>query len=270
MGASDSKLVFKQGIFRLSEQKAIPADDPYWSNVSVVVGFCNLTVAYEGSNTPPIQFWELPETSDDVFSLFSATDIRRSRDNALANLETLLLVTSSRLFTLRHHPVFPDPELAPARHALNCIRILNRLLPFLYEGSSLESWEEEFFWITRRRRRRTKSRHDSETGVLFDEQTEGEDIARELPEFEDAKPLAEELIDVLLDLLFFSDFSVPKPSNGKGKVCYSIWQTGVGCNTPIASTREFESNRTEILRLLLTLSSKAMYMASGSCNILLL
>lgn len=34
MGASESKLVFKQGIFRLSEEKEIPADDPYWTRVS--------------------------------------------------------------------------------------------------------------------------------------------------------------------------------------------------------------------------------------------
>ena len=34
MGASDSKLVFKQGIFKLSEQKDIPADDEYWTGVS--------------------------------------------------------------------------------------------------------------------------------------------------------------------------------------------------------------------------------------------
>jgi hypothetical protein len=33
MGASDSKLVFKKGIFRLSEDKVIPADDPYWASV---------------------------------------------------------------------------------------------------------------------------------------------------------------------------------------------------------------------------------------------
>jgi hypothetical protein len=33
MGASESKLVFKQGIFRLSEEKEIPADDPYWTKV---------------------------------------------------------------------------------------------------------------------------------------------------------------------------------------------------------------------------------------------
>ena len=34
MGASDSKLVFKKGIFRLSEERHIPADDPYWTSVS--------------------------------------------------------------------------------------------------------------------------------------------------------------------------------------------------------------------------------------------
>lgn len=33
MGASDSKLVFKQGIFKLSEDKAIAADDEYWTGV---------------------------------------------------------------------------------------------------------------------------------------------------------------------------------------------------------------------------------------------
>jgi High-temperature-induced dauer-formation protein len=34
MGASESKLVFKQGIFRLSEDQAIPPGDPYWTGVS--------------------------------------------------------------------------------------------------------------------------------------------------------------------------------------------------------------------------------------------
>jgi hypothetical protein len=34
MGNTDSKLVFKQGIFKLSEVGTIPADDPYWKGVS--------------------------------------------------------------------------------------------------------------------------------------------------------------------------------------------------------------------------------------------
>lgn len=74
------------------------------------------------------------------------------------------------------------------------------------------------------------------------------------------KPLAEELIDTLVDMLFYSEFTLQKSLPGKSKVSYAIWQSGVGCLTPVPSTREYENNRTEILRLLLVLSSKAMYM----------
>ncbi|KAF2200911.1 high-temperature-induced dauer-formation protein [Delitschia confertaspora ATCC 74209] len=240
MGASDSKLTFKQGIFRLSEPREIPAEDPYWAG-----------------------FWELPESAEDIFSLFSPADIRRTRDNNLSNLETLILAVTSRLCILRHHPSFPDPELAPEKDALNCIRVLTRLLPFIYESDRLEDWEDKFFWGARRKR--TRRDKIARTEVIFDEGDPEETPTEAEPEFEKAKPLAEELIDTLTDLLFFSDFTLPKASAGKNKVTYAIWQSGVGCNTPIASSKEFESNRTEILRLLLTLASKSMY---TSANIL--
>ncbi|KAI2608394.1 high-temperature-induced dauer-formation protein-domain-containing protein [Hypoxylon fragiforme] len=231
MGASDSKLVFKKGIFRLSEERHIPADDPYWTS-----------------------FWELPESTEDIFSLFAPADIRRTRDRAIENLETLVLAVTSRLFILRHHPSFPDPEFAPERDALNCIRILTRVLPYLYEVDHLQGWESKFFWGTRRKRTR---RSTIANEILFDEGQE--DVKPPTDEFEDAKPLAEELIDTLVDLLFFSDLTVPKQPHGKPKVTYAIWQSGVGCNTAVPTTKEYENNRCEILRLLLTLASQSMY-----------
>jgi hypothetical protein len=75
--------------------------------------------------------------------------------------------------------------------------------------------------------------------------------------------LAEELIDTLIDMLFFADFTLPRPQNTKNKVTYAIWQSGVGCNTSVGTTKEFESNRTEILRLLLTLTSQSMYLSAN-------
>ncbi|KAJ4306572.1 hypothetical protein N0V88_001376 [Collariella sp. IMI 366227] len=224
MGASDSKLVFKKGIFRLSEDRHIPSRDAYWAS-----------------------FWELPESSEDIFSLFAPADVRRTRDNAPENLESLINAVTDRLFVLRHHPSFPDPELAPDREALNCIRVLTRVLPFIYEKESLQQWDDELFWLPRRKPTR-KAVIANEAKTLVDE-------------FEDAKPLAEELIDTLLDLLFFSDLTVPKCPQGKPKVSYAIWQSGVGCNTTIPTTREHESNRCEILRLLLTLASRCMYLS---------
>lgn len=204
-----------------------------------------------------MQFWELPETAEDVFTLFSPTDIRRTRDNNLDNLETLILAVTSRLCILRNHPSFPDPEVASEKDALNCIRVLTRVLPFIHEADNLDSWEEKFFWGARRKR--SKRNKASKGEVLFDG-TDAETPTADGPEYVGAKPLAEELIDTLADLLFFSEFTLPRAQPGKPKVAYSIWQTGVGCHTPIQSTKEYENNRTEILRLLLVMSSKAMYM----------
>lgn len=203
-----------------------------------------------------LQFWQLPESAEDIFSLFTPADIRRTRDHAIENLETLIRAVTDRLFLLRHHPSFPDPELAPAREVLNCIRVLTRLLPFIYEKDSLQQWEDRLFWAPRRRPTR-KAIIASE--VLFDgaQDTQGKDPRED---YEDAKPLAEELIDTLLDLLFFSDLTVPKAPHGKPKVTYAIWQSGVGCNTSIPTTREHENSRCEILRLMLTLASQSMYL----------
>ncbi|KAL4805958.1 high-temperature-induced dauer-formation protein-domain-containing protein [Aspergillus unguis] len=240
MGASESKLVFKQGIFRLSEEKEIPADDPYWT-----------------------RFWELPESTEDVFSLFTPADIRRTRDNALGNFETLLLSITSRLTSLKNHPSFPDPDIAPDRDALNCIRILTRLLPYVYEAEHLEEWEEKFFWT--RRKKKTREAQLA-TDVLFDEAQTDENRDQASPranDYEDVKPLAEELIDTLMELLFYTDFTIPKLPSAKSKVSYSIWQSGVGCNTSMCSTRELEGNRCEVLRLLLTITGKAMYTSSS-------
>lgn len=96
--------------------------------------------------------------------------------------------------------------------------------------------------------------------VIFDDQNLDDEVPQGAgDEFEEAKPLAEELIDTLIDLLFFADFTLPKSPTSKSKVTYAIWQSGVGCNTAIGTSKEFESNRCEILRLLLTLTSKVSY-----------
>jgi hypothetical protein len=205
------------------------------------------------------QFWELPESTEDVFTLFSPADIRRSRDTALENLETLVNVTCAQLFLLRHHPSFPDLEIAPEQDALNCIRVLTRILPYVYEADHLHQWEDKLFWAPRKRLTRTAS---LSADVLFDGSQE--DPVKPRPttqDYEDAKPLGEELIDTLIDLLFFSDFTLPH--TGKTKVTYAIWQSGVGCNTAVGTSKEYESNRSEILRLLLTMTSKSMYTSAN-------
>lgn len=184
------------------------------------------------------QFWELPESTEDTFSLFSPSDIRRTRDTALENLETLILAITSRLFILRHHPSFPDQDLAPERDALNCIRILTRVLPYVYETDHLQEWEDRFFWGARRKRTRKSSLAGE---VLFDEALDHEDetTAKSADgEFEELKPLAEELIDTLIDLV----------SGGLWTSIQSLWQKLTGDGSFSLPTLLFQGHRTARIR----------------------
>jgi hypothetical protein len=167
-------------------------------------------------------------------------------------------------------------EFAPDIHALNCIRVLTRILPYIYELEQLHDWENKFFWGVRRKRTRYATpqffvdqklilcrKAALARDVLFDEsQEELAKLEAAGEEFEEVKPLAEELIDTLIDLLFFADFTLPRQANSKSKVSYAIWQSGVGCNTSVGTSKEFDNNRIEILRLLLTLTSRSMYMSA--------
>ena len=177
----------------------------------------------------------------------------------MSNIETLILALTTRLSALRNHRLFPNVEAAPGNHVLNCIRVLTRILPFLYEADHLEAWENKFFWT--KRRRRVENGREGKAEVLFDEaQEEDQPDPIERERHEDVRPLGEELVDTLIDLLFYAGFTLPLSERAKGKVTYAIWQKGVGCTTPMSSSKEMENNRTEILRLLLTLLSKSLYM----------
>ncbi|KAG8529681.1 uncharacterized protein KY384_005162 [Bacidia gigantensis] len=231
MGNTDSKQALKQGIFRLSSSDPIAANDPYWRG-----------------------FYDFPVSADDIFSLFTITDIRRARDASLKNVETLLLSLTTRLFLLKQHRNFPNSDVAPEKHALNCIRVLTRILPFIYEDEKLEVWEDAIFWEKRRRRKT-----DSQSEVLFQDPTQEKNEETEVEDYEDIRPLGEELIDTLIDLLFFVGFTVPTTDRSRNKVTYAIWQPGIGCTTAMNASKEMESNRTEVMRLLLTLTSKSLY-----------
>lgn len=146
--------------------------------------------------------------------------------------------------------------------------MLTRVLPFLFEAENLESWREKIFWEKRRRPTRQKIRAKAE--VLFDEGRQEDAPGTDTEEqFETVQALGEELVDTLVDLLFYTNFTLPPDERTKNKVTYSIWQKGVGCNSPIGSSAQLESNRCEVIRLLLTMSSEALYM-SPRANMLFL
>lgn len=74
----------------------------------------------------------------------------------------------------------------------------------------------------------------------------------------------EELTDsslVTLQSLFLAGFTLlpTLKSTDQNLVNYVIWETGIGCSTPIGSLRDNEAHRAEVLRLLLVLLSQSIY-----------
>lgn len=120
--------------------------------------------------------------------------------------------------------------------ALNCVRLLTRIIPYIHEDNE---WRD-FFWSS-------------------------------LPsasEHEPTIPLAQSLINAICDLLFCPDFSVTATRrSGPDKAeelanidsCEYIWEAGVGFAHSPPKNSQLEQRRTELLKLLLSCFSETMY-----------
>ncbi|CEG81964.1 hypothetical protein RMATCC62417_16099 [Rhizopus microsporus] len=136
---------------------------------------------------------------------------------------------------------FPS-EQNSINHLLNCCRILTRLMPFIFESAECQQWEESFFWAPRHQEKETKT-------------------ADNKPEYEVLPCRAELLLKMTIQALYLSGFTLPiAVATKESKIVYTIWENGVGASTSsLATSKDIESNRTEVLRLLTVLLSKSMY-----------
>ncbi|EST08284.2 Hid-1 [Kalmanozyma brasiliensis GHG001] len=85
--------------------------------------------------------------------------------------------------------------------------------------------------------------------------------------------LGERLLRITVDLLFCSGFTLPwteddleqfKANSLPRRINYSIWEAGVGSSVDLPGTTRFHvSNRVEVLRLLLVLLSKSVYIPAA-------
>ncbi|KAG5310024.1 HID1 protein, partial [Acromyrmex insinuator] len=179
------------------------------------------------------QFWSENVTNvQDIFTLIPAPEIRVLREEAPSNLATLCYKAVEKLVkavdsscrTQREHQI-----------VLNCCRLLTRLLPYIFEDPD---WKG-FFWSS----------------------LPGKDD-------EESLPLAHSLLNALCDLLFCPDFTVAaNRKSGPDKAdelqsidsCEYIWEAGVGFAYSPPRYPILDSNRTELLKLLLTCFSETMY-----------
>uniref|UniRef100_A0A665VWH9 Protein HID1-like n=1 Tax=Echeneis naucrates TaxID=173247 RepID=A0A665VWH9_ECHNA len=227
MGSTDSKLNFRKAVIQLTTKtQPVEATDDAFWD----------------------QFWaDTNTTVQDVFALVPAAEIRAVREESPSNLATLCYKAVEKLVQGAETGCPTERE---KQVILNCTCILTRILPYIFED---QDWRG-FFWST-------------VPGA-------GRAGVNEMDDDEGARPLAESLLLAIADLLFCPDFTVHSHKRGPDSVenmqsidsCEYIWEAGVGFAQSPPLNYIHDLNRTELLRLLLTCFSEAMYLPPSSDN----
>ncbi|KAH9057125.1 high-temperature-induced dauer-formation protein-domain-containing protein [Lactarius deliciosus] len=269
----EAKLAFRSqpsGIAKLASTRNIAESDVYWDQYTVLF-----------------------DSASDVFSLVSPQDIRRALIEAPENIATLIRVITSRLFNLVSDHTFPSvpttyvtsfasslikggtTERNTTKEVLNCLRVLQRVLPVIFELESEPSvFEKEVLW--KKDVVDDQNLHEQTEQipqfVIEDDDDDGEvgsPMADTLPTPSQAKTalpsLAEKLFSCLVDLLFCCGFTLPsKLQVDHYKINYVIWEKGVGSTADLGPTQAYDTNKAEVLRLLLVLLSRQIYTPPSS------
>ncbi|WFD26530.1 hypothetical protein MNAN1_001513 [Malassezia nana] len=297
-GENTTKEDFTKTVFpRLYTERHIsPADHRFWA-----------------------QFTTLFDSAEDVFATLTLADLRRVATDAPENIVTLVEVLTMHLESLVNDPNFaPVPPLHPGgwgalfastappprvderdrqKEALNCCRVLTRVVPILYESEVCEREDTDIrdlewstLWAANQRhtllsnsikkglvRSDTRS---SEGDKSLDEQyilTDGTETSIDPLQggTDDLDTQAQEppsigfvLLMTLMELLFYSGFTMPwteeqfvsTSSSEISRVHFTIWEAGIGSPLDLRDvTAEHINRRMEVMELLLVLFSKPMY-----------
>jgi len=105
MGASASREKFRESVSALIEVDVSPDDAEFWD-----------------------ELWKIPSSAEEVFELVTPEAARKLRDERFENLATLFTQATAQLCQIVETPynIYFD-------QALNCVRVLTRILPFLLE-----------------------------------------------------------------------------------------------------------------------------------------
>uniref|UniRef100_A0A671KLG0 Protein HID1-like n=1 Tax=Sinocyclocheilus anshuiensis TaxID=1608454 RepID=A0A671KLG0_9TELE len=229
MGNSDSKLHFRKAVIQLTTKtQPVEASEDVFWD----------------------QFWtDINLTAQDIFALVPAAEIRAVREESPSNLATLCYKAVERLVLNADSGCVCERD---RQAVLSCIRLLTRILPYIFEDPD---WRG-FFWST------VPKVGKSLQNECIDDST---------------RPLAESLLTAISDLLFCPDFTVESHSrtsaDGPSGIqsidsCEFIWEAGVGFAQTPPLNHTHDSNRTELLKLLLTCFSEEMYQSPSDTHTL--
>ncbi|KAJ8078530.1 hypothetical protein PM082_012813 [Marasmius tenuissimus] len=274
------KLAFRSqpnGLQKLASTRHIQENDSYWD-----------------------QYIVLFDSASEVFSLITPNDIRRALHDAPENVATLIRVICSRLFNLISDHTFPTPTAASVsalassiikagtgssdrnttKEVLNCLRVLQRVLPVVFElEGDTTVFDLEVLWKSQEVEEDESSGtsesseapqfvidddEDSEEGGTSPNETQPPQTPKQ-KEKKKLPSLGERLFNAVIDLMFCCGFTLPtKIQKDHHKINYVIWEKGIGSTTDSGPSQQYDNNKTEVLRLLLVLLSRQIYISASS------
>lgn len=239
MGNSDSKSKFRESVYKLNNEVVSAKQLEFWDKL-----------------------WRIPTVAEEIFTLIQPDDVRMLRRQQPLNLATMLRQAVAQLIQIVDTPV---PKYYP--QALNCVRVLTRLVPFILEDAS-DEFVDELFWQV-------------EEVEDVDEDDDVDEHAKRQRE-----PLAKQMLHAIMGLLFLPEFTVSihaykgfgeerrsaarsgQPPASADLVFPSLlWHAGV-CypDANVGSTSAYDKNRREVLGLLLTCFSGILYQTAETCS----
>ncbi|CCH45744.1 hypothetical protein BN7_5330 [Wickerhamomyces ciferrii] len=267
MNSADLKSQYKQKIFRLLgsqdpiDSSPIQSNDEFWEI-----------------------FWKEPDSAQDIYNLLTFNDLKLIRDSNKSNFLNWIRILCLKLIELSKI-IQTKPNDLNIKQLLNCIRYLTKILPILFEKLEFTQDINNLFWNLNYNTIDINSPNtgNSDNATIGTQSTDTIDsnftnsstkvrINQPLfPKSPDSqtvhiggggniqnKCLGENLIHILVDLLFTRGFTLIK--NDVLGVGFKIWEVGIGSNGKYSNpTPELDSNRLEVLRLILTLSSQGLY-----------
>ena len=239
---------FKAALYRLSDAtELVPLEDKaFWS-----------------------AYWTLPVSADTIFSSVSSNDIRYIRDSNLGNFCNLLRALSFHVIHLASKKSVPL-NVFPTKELLTSVRILTKLMPYLYEMETLIPVEREIFW-TLNNAPASLVKADSPAdctstsatvgtaspGLSSSDDPSSSDSTKVNVDFKQKSsssnestkarfdnqtasqlhPLGPQLILAAINLLFTAGFTTPLPdgvdsaSYAMNNVDFTLWEDGIGSQT---------------------------------------
>lgn len=214
-------------------------------------------------------FWLMPTCANDVYELITVADIKKVRQQNLMNIIQLTRKLCHKvIFIAKESKKFGNNKKETIE-LLNCVRFLIKVLPFIFELAIYPTeLEREIFWNNDFDPMQFLQRLEASRNE--DEPEDNNNWERVLSPDQATNSIAVNLMSSLVDLLFIRNFtvasSVSKSSaTGKDNKLLHVWEPGIGSTSKYQQPNVMiDSNRTEILKLLLTLCSNSLYQQVSS------